>query len=257
MGYDDIMERSHDGYLIETHLPDKTLVQTYREKQQLEGYNNYSDNTIHIFNRHDYSILKVKQDGEVVVITSNQRSRLNDIGYASDLGKDRDYFFELFGIESDRRSGVYTANVIKGNIQTKDDEGNVFTVFANGESIERLAVSFDLDQTAESLARKRPDSPRNLPDGEYIEEECKFLVPPQTVMEPRLIFIKNNESGYEFLNEKQLEYFFRVRSVDDESLAKTEKIMMGKEEVTIISSLKEIKKSNIPSLIFPETKIPQ
>lgn len=257
MGYDDIMERSHDGYLIETHLPDKTLVQTYREKQQLEGYNNYSDNTIHIFNRHDYSILKVKQDGEVVVITSNQRSRLNDIGYASDLGKDKDYFFELFGIESDRRSGVYTANVIKGNIQTKDDEGNVFTVFANGESIERLAVSFDLDQTAESLARKRPDSPRNLPDGEYIEEECKFLVPPQTVMEPRLIFIKNNESGYEFLNEKQLEYFFRVRSVDDESLAKTEKIMMGKEEVTIISSLKEIKKSNIPSLIFPETKIPQ
>lgn len=257
MGFDDIMERSNDGYLFETYLPDQTLVQTYREKQQLEGYNNYSCNTIHLFNRHDFSVLKVKQDGEIVVITSNQRSRLNDIGYHSDLGRDKDYFFELFGVESDRRSGVYTANVIKGTIQTKDDEGNVFVVYANGESIERLAVSFNLDQTAETLARKRPDSPRNLPDGEYIEEECKFLVPPQTVMEPRLIFIKNDESGYEFLNEKQLDYFFRVRSVDNESMLEAEDITIGTENAVLITSVKDMNCQKNKSLIFPATKIPQ
>jgi len=108
MGYDNIMERSNYGFLIETYLPDKTIVQTYKEKQQLEGYNNFSNNTIHLFKRRDYSVLKVKQDGEIFIITSNQRSKLNDIGYGLELGKDKDYFFELFGIDSDRRSGVYT-----------------------------------------------------------------------------------------------------------------------------------------------------
>jgi hypothetical protein len=37
---------------------------------------------------------------------------LNDIGKQKDLGKDDyDYFFELFGIQSERRSGVYTGNI--------------------------------------------------------------------------------------------------------------------------------------------------
>lgn len=257
MGVDDIMERSHDGYILETHLPDKTLVQTYREKQQLEGYNNYSHNTIHLIRRPDFAILKVKQDGEVVVITSNQRAKLNDLGYATDLGKDKDYFFELYGLESDRRSGVYTCNVTTSTIKTTDDESNEFIVYADGESVEKLSVTFNLDETAESRARKKPNSPRNLPDGEYIEEECKFLVPPKSVMEPRLIFIKNDESGYEFFSENQLEYFFRVRDVDTEPLKEQQDVYLGTEKATLITSLRLIKPREPQSLIAKIAEIPQ
>ena len=257
MGIDDIMERSNDGTVIETYLPDQTVVYTYKEKQQLEGYNNFSYNTIHLIRRHDFSVLKVKQEGEVVLITSNQRAQLNDIGYHCDLGHDKDYFFELYGLENDRRSGVYTCNVSKGTIKTTDDESNVFIVYANGESIEKLSVTFNLDETADSLARKKPSSPRNLPDGEYIEEECKFLVPPKSVMHPRLLFIKNDESGYEFLNYDQLEYYFRVRNVDDSSLNEKKEILMGTEKVNLITSLSTVQPLRYQSLISGLVEIPQ
>lgn len=35
---------------------------------------------IHIIKRDDFSVVKVRQDGEVVLITANERSYLNDIG---------------------------------------------------------------------------------------------------------------------------------------------------------------------------------
>ena len=68
---------------------------------------------IHIIRRDDYSVVKVRQDGEVVLITANERSYLNSIGkQIEDFGtKDYDFFFELFGIPNERRSGVYTANL--------------------------------------------------------------------------------------------------------------------------------------------------
>ena len=256
MGYDNIMERSHDGYVVETFLPDETLVESYKEKQSLEGYNNYSFNAIHIFRRFDFSILKVKQDGDVVIVTSNQRAKLNNMGYWLELGKDKDYFFDLFGLENDRKWGVYTWNVKNGIIKTSDDEGNVFVVYANGESIERLSVSFNLDETADSLSRKRPNSPRNLPDGEYIEEEWKFLVPPKSVMDPRLLFIKNDETGMEFFNENQLEYFFRVRNKQNEALIGVEEIWIGTEKARLLTSLNQVKKRENISLIFPRAQIP-
>ena len=48
--------------------------------QELEGYNMFITNMIHLVKMHDYSIIKVRQDGEIVLISANQRSFLNDIG---------------------------------------------------------------------------------------------------------------------------------------------------------------------------------
>ena len=74
---------------------------------------------IHLVRRDDFSIIKVKQDGEVVVISSNERAYLNEIGKQKEFGSaDYDYFFELFGIPNERRSGVYTANLNEGKIWT-------------------------------------------------------------------------------------------------------------------------------------------
>jgi hypothetical protein len=98
-----------------------------------------------------------------------------------------------------------------------DEEGNHFIVYANGDSVEKLSVSFDLNQLVEGIDRKEPDSPRALPrgDGEHIEEECKFLPPPKTVAHPRLFMIKNDgKECYEFMNAEQLEYLFRCRHKD-------------------------------------------
>ena len=59
--------------------------------------------------------------------------------------KDKDYLFEIFGTPSERRSGVYTTDLFEGKLWTKDDEGNILIVQADGQSIEKMAVSFDLD----------------------------------------------------------------------------------------------------------------
>ncbi len=69
---------------------------------------------------------------------------------------DYDYFFELFGIPSERRSGVYTADVNVNRLLTQDEEGNVFIIYANGDSVEKLSVSFNLDQRIEGLEDMEP-----------------------------------------------------------------------------------------------------
>lgn len=73
---------------------------------------------IHLIRSDDFSVVKVRQDGEVVLITANQRSYLNEIGnQVAEFGElDYDYFFELFGVPNERQSGVYTANLDQGKI---------------------------------------------------------------------------------------------------------------------------------------------
>lgn len=80
MGKDFIMERTNTGRVSEVLLPDKTIIQSYLERQELEGYNRISTSMIHLVRRDNFSVVKVRQDGEVVLITANQRSQLNDIG---------------------------------------------------------------------------------------------------------------------------------------------------------------------------------
>lgn len=210
------MERTNNGKITEVLLPDNTVVQSYLEKQELEGYNNFSLNMIHIIRRADYSVVKVCQDGEVVLITANERAYLNDIGkQIEELGtKDYDYFFELFGISSERRSGVYTANLNKGRVWTQDEEGNYFIAYANGDSVEKMSVSFDLDQMVEGIENKEPASPR-MKDGNYVEEECKFLPPPKSMAHPRLFYVRNDGSGMELFNEEQLRHMFRSNAINN------------------------------------------
>lgn len=75
-------------------------------------------NMVHLIKRDDFSVIKVRQDGEVVVITANERAYLNNIGKQKEkLGtEDYDYFFELFGVAAERRSGVYTASLAEGKV---------------------------------------------------------------------------------------------------------------------------------------------
>jgi hypothetical protein len=80
MGRDGIMERSNGGLISEVFLPDRTIVQTYFEKQELAGVNKSSKSLIHFIKRDDYSVIKCRQDGELVLVTANERDYLNNIG---------------------------------------------------------------------------------------------------------------------------------------------------------------------------------
>lgn len=61
----------------------------------------------------------------------------------------------------------------------------------------------------EGIDNKEPDSPR-MNDGEYIEDECKFLPPPKSMAHPRLFYVRNDGTGAEFFNEEQLRHMFRT-----------------------------------------------
>ena len=113
-------------------LPDHTLVLTYKEKKATQEYNTYTFNTVTLIHRPDGTVVKISQDGEVVIITAEERENLNLKGQNLEHGKDIDYFFELNGNPEDRKGGVYTADLKKGKIWTKDDESNVFEIHADG-----------------------------------------------------------------------------------------------------------------------------
>ena len=86
MGRDGIMERSHGGLISEVFMPDKSILQTYQEKQELPGVNQFSVSLIHLVRREDFSVVKVRQDGEIVMITANERAFLNSIGKQMPFG---------------------------------------------------------------------------------------------------------------------------------------------------------------------------
>ena len=162
------------------------------------------------------------------MISSNARAYLNEIGKNEEFGtKDYDYFFELFGVPAERRSGVYTINLEKGRLWTADEEGNHFIVYANGDSTEKLSVSFNLDQMVEGIENKEPLSPR-CRDGEFIDDECKFLPPPKTVGHPRLFLVRSN-GATEFCNHEQLNYFLRCQEKDTECAKTKSQVMVDNE----------------------------
>ena len=172
---------------------------------------------------------------------------------------DYDYFFELFGVPAERRSGVYTANLDQGRLWTQDEEGNYFMMYANGDSTEKLSVSFNLDQMVQGIDNKEPSSPR-FKDGEYIEDECKFLPPPKTVGEPRLFMIKQ-DSVVEYSSADQLNYLFLCNHKDAEVIRSEKKIHIENEEAKSHHFMKKVtgfnptNPSHLPKDSIP--KLPQ
>lgn len=59
---------------------------------------------------------------------------MNKRGKNIKYGHDSDYMFDLYGISSERNEGIYTIEVGKGLLWTKDGEGNIFRVLADGST---------------------------------------------------------------------------------------------------------------------------
>jgi hypothetical protein len=134
-------------------------------------------------------------------------------------------------VPSERRSGVYTANLDLGRVWTQDEEGNFFLVYANGDSVEKMSVSFDLNQLVEGIENKEPDSPR-IRDGEFVESECKFLPAPKSMAHPRLFFVQNDGSGLELCNREQTMHMFRTNAHRQEKgfVSRASKVLINNED---------------------------
>ena len=110
VGFENLFERSNDGRIVQTMLPDGSKVVGYREKKELLGYNKFITNNIHIVFFEDGSVSKVVDDGEVVFVSAVDRHTLNLKGEKKQ-SNDVDYWLQLFGLSEERREGVFTASL--------------------------------------------------------------------------------------------------------------------------------------------------
>ena len=195
------MERSADGRVTETYLPDNTKVIGFRERRELEGYNQFLINYVYLVYTEDKSVLKMQEDGEIIIISATDRILLNEKGENKE-DNDVDYYLQLFGVPDERKCGVYTANLREGLVWTRDDENNLFEIYCDGRANANIAVSLDIDDNV-----ARPKTPV-FNEHEYIDPINEHLPEPLSWVPPRLFIINNDNTGSEFLNSEQTRYFF-------------------------------------------------
>ena len=96
--------------------------------------------TFNLIERQDYSVVGIKENGEVILISSNERDNLAKVNQ-SKLGKDYEYLNEIFGMSEDRKPGVYTTQLgdAVSKIWLRDSEGNYFELDSDGNSSEVIA----------------------------------------------------------------------------------------------------------------------
>ena len=212
IGSDDLMNRTFDGRLSKIILPDKTLVFVYKEKQSTELFETYTYNTIVFIYKNDGDVIRISQSGDIVIVSSNERKKLNDEGMNKDFEKneDIDYLFEVNGKPEERKGGIYTCELNKGKIWTKDKETNIFVQLANGDSKCKIEGTTITEMNEKTIDEIEPHSPRYEGDS-YINPETRFSDPPKNFYEPRLFVVDNrNLEAKEYLTEGQIESFKRT-----------------------------------------------
>ncbi|EGR33457.1 hypothetical protein IMG5_051980 [Ichthyophthirius multifiliis] len=211
VGFDNLFERSNDGKIIEAYLLDGTKVISYKEKKELPGFNKHQLNRIFLLYTQNGDVAKILDNGEIVFISAVDRIQLKKNSHKSinSNSNDIEYWLQLYCIPEERKTGVYSFKLQENIMWTKDDEGNYFSLKSDGEIINKIAVSLNNDNS-----QSRPSTP-NFQDGDFIEEENKFLPIPPSWIDVKLLVIENDNTGYELFNYNQLENFFRLKQQDN------------------------------------------
>ncbi|CAD8207264.1 unnamed protein product [Paramecium octaurelia] len=240
VGFDNIFERSNDGRVVETFYQGCKVI-SYIEKQELPEYKQYKTNRIHLMYTHDGSVAKVVDDGEIVIVTAEERVRLNNKGEKKQLGQDIDYWLQLFSVSDERKAGVYTIDLTRKCIFTKDEESNYFQIDEDGNVTSKISVSLN----------QEPSTPDYIPDGLFVDEENKVLPPPKSWVPPRLFLVKNDNTGVELFNQTQLQDYFRLKSENPFCTKLIDELPNNVKSISFITELKNQTKK------FIEVKIPQ
>lgn len=85
------------------------------------------------------------------------------------------YFLQLFLPREERSEGVFTVNLDKRILSTKDSQGNQFKIRSDGEVFSHISVSFNLEQKVGETWNSFPKFSGN----EYVEERNKDLPVPE------------------------------------------------------------------------------
>jgi hypothetical protein len=251
------MTRSFDGRLIKTLLPDHSVVYSYMEKKATDEMDNYTLNAVTIIYRIDGTVIRIQQDGDVAIITGNERNNINIKGNNVEFGKDVDYLFELNGKPSERKAGVYTCNLKKQKVWTQDDERNIFEIHSDGTTKAKLSLSINnLDDGSKDIDDIRPVTP-NYDGHSYLEPDIQHLDYPNNFYPPRLFVIENNNTGYELLNEEQITRFKYIKNKDTHTKYKIEDIENQCRSHTWLSKYFSISEVNAQLHVINNIKLPQ
>ena len=168
-------------------------------------------NTIIFIYKLDGDVIRISQSGDIVIVSSNERKKLNDEGMNKDFenGKDIDYFFEVNGKPEERKSGIYTCELNNGKIWTKDKETNIFVQLASGDNKCKIEGTTIAEMNEKTIEEIEPHSPRYEGDW-YIDPETRFSDTPKNFYEPRIFVVDNKTfEAKEYLSERQVENFKR------------------------------------------------
>ena len=205
------MNRTYDGRLSKVTLPDKTFVFVYKEKQSTELFETYTYNTITFIYKNDGDVIRISQSGDICVVSSNERKKLNEEGMNKNFeeNEDIDYLFEVNGKPEERKAGIYSCELNNGKIWTKDKETNIFVQLANGDSKCKIEGTTIAEMNEKTIDEIKPHSPRYEGDS-YIDPETRFSDAPKNFYEPRLFVVDNKKlEAKEYLTETQIENFKR------------------------------------------------
>ena len=220
IGSDNLMNRAYDGRLVKIILPDKTLVYVYKEKQSTELFETYMFNTIIFIYKIEGDVIRISQAGDIVIVSSNERKKLNKEGMNKNFekGEDIDYYFEVNGKAEERKGGIYTCELNKGKIWTKDKETNIFVQLSSGDNKCKIEGTTIAEMNEKTIEEIEPHSPRYEGDN-YIDPETRFSDPPKNFFEPRLFVVDNRTlEAKEYLSENQVENFIRSMQKNEENV---------------------------------------
>jgi len=115
-------ERALDARVLETYIPDGSMIQTYLDKVPTKKRGSV-ESVRHVVKRSDLSVIVVDGEGHISVISSNARAALNEAGGKARLDyteRDNDWLAELT-----RGAGQYVNNVYQAHISSKASKSKI------------------------------------------------------------------------------------------------------------------------------------
>jgi hypothetical protein len=244
--------------LVETHLPDGTIVDTYLDC----GNSDEEVGIQHIFNRPDYSVLTVNQLDRVKVISANARFALNEGSGKRVLGQDYDYLSAIHSDPEDSAPGVYTAVVSPTHTEIHTNDKEVSYLLTADLSLVKQSLVTTHGEVEK--VKTAPAQPADKKEGDLLENIGGSKNPRDKYYTmPRLFVIRNDGSGYELLTKEQLAHYMRLHKGSPLTFKQKKDIMMGNTQAQIhyylykVRTLQEREKENthLKYLEFPQNSL--
>lgn len=283
-GLPSVQERAVDLRVLETYLPDGSMVQTYLDSARGEGQQQV-ETIRHVIKRSDLSVVVVDSEGRVSLVSSNARAALNEAGGKNRLDhseRDVDWLAELARGPGQFIHSVYQAHVSaepnKSKIQTKNSKDDTVFTMTNDHQLKKHVTT--VEQWENKAAQAPPkDAPGKKKAKKANPEESKGAAPKlvgdlelenvggwqdphkKYYQYPRLFVINSDGGARELLSGPQLDYATRRKKVQNDQSIKQKmsdvfnnSSMANHYYLTKVINMKqrELEQQQLNDLEFPE-----